>query len=142
MFKVNNGNTRTRCEIRSELTIEKPGRRQWCCSGFFSVNFEHISHLVLVFLLLTMNKELLSGFQAGTNGCIGSSSYFTAWKVPKHGVISGLYFPVFSPNTGKCGPEITLYLDTFHAVIPHKQNLQYVTSSAKIIFAIIFVFLS
>ena len=29
---------------------------------------------------------------------------------------SGLYFPVFSPNTGKYGPEKTPYLDTFHAV--------------------------
>ena len=55
----------------------------------------------------------------------------------KYGVISGQYFPVFglnteryrisphseipslsavSPNTGKYGPEITPYLDTFHAV--------------------------
>ena len=34
----------------------------------------------------------------------------------KYGVISGPYFPVFSPNTGKPGPEITPYLDTFHAV--------------------------
>ena len=40
MLKVNNRNTRTRCEI---------------CSGIFIVNFEHISHLVLVFLLLTLN---------------------------------------------------------------------------------------
>ena len=29
---------------------------------------------------------------------------------------SGQYFPVFSPNTGKYGPEKTPYLDTFHAV--------------------------
>ena len=35
----------------------------------------------------------------------------------KYGVISGPYFPVFSPNTGKGGPEITLYLDTFNAVL-------------------------
>ena len=41
---------------------------------------------------------------------------FTAWKVSKYGVISGPYFPVFSPNTGKYGPEITRYLDTFHTV--------------------------
>ena len=37
----------------------------------------------------------------------------------KYGVISGSYFPVFggfSPNTGKYGPEITPYLDTFHVV--------------------------
>ena len=32
----------------------------------------------------------------------------------KYVVISGPYFPVFSPNIGKCGPEITPYLDTFH----------------------------
>ena len=37
-------------------------------------------------------------------------------KKSNYGVISGLYFPVFSPNTGKYGPEITPYLDTFHAV--------------------------
>ena len=29
---------------------------------------------------------------------------------------SGPYFPVFSPNTGKCGPVKTPYLDTFHVV--------------------------
>ena len=40
----------------------------------------------------------------------------TAWKVSKYGVISGLYFPVFSPNTGIYGPKITSHLDTFHAV--------------------------
>ena len=46
----------------------------------------------------------------------------TAWKVSKYGVISGLYFPVFGlnmeicPNTGKYGPEVTLYLDNFHTV--------------------------
>ena len=42
---------------------------------------------------------------------------YTAWKVSKHGVISGLYFPVFSRNTGTHGPEITLYLETVHAVL-------------------------
>ena len=41
----------------------------------------------------------------------------TARKVSKYGVISGPYFPVFSPITGKCGREITPYLDTFHAVV-------------------------
>ena len=34
----------------------------------------------------------------------------------KYGVISSPYFPVFGLNTGKYGPEITAYLDTFHAV--------------------------
>ena len=35
----------------------------------------------------------------------------------KYGVISGPYFPVFSPNIGKYRPDMTPYLDTFHAVI-------------------------
>ena len=30
---------------------------------------------------------------------------------------SGRYFPVFGLITGKCGPEKTPYLDTFHAVV-------------------------
>ena len=38
MFKVNNKDTRT--------TVS---------SGIFVVNFEHISHVVLLFLLLTLN---------------------------------------------------------------------------------------
>ena len=49
LLKVNNRNTRTRCEICSKLTIKKPERR------IFIVNSEHISHLALVFLLLTLN---------------------------------------------------------------------------------------
>ena len=53
--KVNNRNTRTRCETCSKLTIKIPERRQWRRSGIFIVNFEHILHLVLVFLLLTLN---------------------------------------------------------------------------------------
>ena len=45
------------------------------------------------------------------------SSLLTAWKLSKYGVISVPYFPVFGLNTGKYGPEITPYLDTFHAVL-------------------------
>ena len=56
MFKVNNRNTRTRCEICSKLTIKVSEKRHWYRSGVFIVNFEHISQLVLVFLLLTMSK--------------------------------------------------------------------------------------
>ena len=55
MLKVNNKNFRTRCEICSKLTIKTPERRQWHGSGVFIINFEHISHLVLLFLLLFLN---------------------------------------------------------------------------------------
>ena len=34
----------------------------------------------------------------------------------KYGVISSPDFPVFKLNTRKYGPEVTPYLDTFHAV--------------------------
>ena len=39
LLKVNNRNTRARCEICSKLTIKKPERGQWHRSG---VNFENI----------------------------------------------------------------------------------------------------
>ena len=38
------------------LTIKTPERRQLRRSGVFIVNFEHISHLALVFLLLTFSR--------------------------------------------------------------------------------------
>ena len=43
------------CEICSKLTLKKPERRQWRRSGVFIVNFEHILHLVIVLLLLSLN---------------------------------------------------------------------------------------
>ena len=61
MFNVNNRNSRTRCEICSELTIKTPGRRHWRRFGDFVVNFEHILHLVLVFLLLTLSRKMPAG---------------------------------------------------------------------------------
>ena len=55
LLKVNNKNTRTRCETCSKLKIKTPERRQKCRSSVFIVDFEDISHVVLVFLLLTLN---------------------------------------------------------------------------------------
>ena len=60
-LEVNNRNIRTRCKIYLKLTIKTPKRRQWRCSGVSIVNFEHISHLVLVFLLLALNMWLSVG---------------------------------------------------------------------------------
>ena len=45
--------TLEKSEIRSEL-IKTPGRRHGHHSSVFIVNYEHISHLFLVFLLLTL----------------------------------------------------------------------------------------
>ena len=55
LLKVNNGNTRKRCEICSKLTTTTPEQRHCRRSGVFIVNFEHSLHLALVFLLLILN---------------------------------------------------------------------------------------
>ena len=101
MFKVNNKNTRTKWEICSKLTVEKPEWHQSHCFGVFIVNFEHISHLVLVFLLLT--KCWLGGLMLFRQSAIWWNQFiiiiflitFITWKVSKYGVFSGPYFPAF-----------------------------------------------
>ena len=43
MFKVNNRNTRTRCEICSKLSIKTPERHHFTpCSTVSITNFEHV----------------------------------------------------------------------------------------------------
>ena len=44
LLKVNNGNTRTMCEIYPKLTIRTPEWRQWRHSGVVIDNFEQILH--------------------------------------------------------------------------------------------------
>ena len=56
LFKINNRNTRKRCVICSNLTIKIPEQHRWRRLSIFIVNFEHISHLFVLFLLLTLNK--------------------------------------------------------------------------------------
>ena len=42
--------------LKSKFTIKTPEQCQSCHFGVFIVNFEHITHLVLVFLFLTLSK--------------------------------------------------------------------------------------
>ena len=83
LLKVNDRNTRTRCEICLKLAIKTPERRQWYRSGVFIVNFEHISHLTLVFLLLTLN---ISGWEYPFSQyqvlCIYDKSCITCMCIP------------------------------------------------------------
>ena len=60
LFKVNNGNATTTCEICSKLTIKTP---ELCLAiktlndvGVFIVNFKHILYIALVFPLLNLDK--------------------------------------------------------------------------------------
>ena len=59
MSKVNNKN-RTKREIYLTLTINDAIGAHWR-SGVFIVNFEHISQLVLLFLLLTLSRYIPAG---------------------------------------------------------------------------------
>ena len=49
--KSSNIKNRKRFEICSKLTIKTTGRRQRRCSDVITVNFEHILHLFLLFIL-------------------------------------------------------------------------------------------
>ena len=60
MFKVKNKNTRTRRKVCSKFTIKTP-KRYWRRSGIFIMNFEHLSHLALIFLLLTFSRQTPTG---------------------------------------------------------------------------------
>ena len=73
MFKVNNRNTRTRCEICSKLTIKTPERRYWHRSSVFNVKFEHCSSISIV------NFE-----QANTGWVRGSEALKTGNYLPRN----------------------------------------------------------
>ena len=45
-----------------KLTIKTRERCQWRRSGVFIVNFVHVSHLFLVFLLVSLNNQMLAWF--------------------------------------------------------------------------------
>ena len=70
LFKVDNRNTGTRCEVCSKLWIKTPEQCQCRHSGVFFLNSEHISHLVLVLLLLLWTCKYLPGcFSKSIKGC-------------------------------------------------------------------------
>ena len=56
MFQVNNRNTSAMCKTYSKLKLKTSERRHLSCSDVFIVKFEHVSHIALVFSLLTFNK--------------------------------------------------------------------------------------
>ena len=68
-----------------------------------------IGNILLIYLKICFDKALQ----------LAATVTVTAWKVPQCRVISGPHFPLFSPSTGKYGPEIASYLDTFQAVYFH-----------------------
>ena len=63
LFKVNNRNTRQMCEICSKFTIKTQERRKWHRHYIYIANVEHISYLLLVFLLFTSNKWMFAAMK-------------------------------------------------------------------------------
>ena len=61
LFQVSNTSTTWKCQICSKLTRKTPERRHWRLSGVFVVNLKHISHLFVVFVLLTLIMYLFAG---------------------------------------------------------------------------------
>ena len=58
LLTVNNKNSRKRCGTYLRLTIKTTERRQQHHPRVFIVTFEHVSHLSLVFLLLTFTQQV------------------------------------------------------------------------------------
>ena len=57
MLKSNNRNTKRKCKVSPKPTKKTQEECQWHRSSVFIVKFEHISHLFIVLLLLTLNME-------------------------------------------------------------------------------------
>ena len=55
LFKISNVNVKTMCDYL-KLTLKTTEQRHWRRSGVFNVNCEQISHIVVVFSLLILNK--------------------------------------------------------------------------------------
>ena len=60
MFRFNNKDTR-RTPLASFLCFYCQLLTNWRRSGVFIVNFEHITHIVLVFILLTFSRLMPAG---------------------------------------------------------------------------------
>ena len=74
-FKGHNRNAR-RCEKCSTLTIKTPERRHLRYSVVFIVNFEHIAHVPLVVLLLTLSINVFSGIRVFHHFKVWNSFFF------------------------------------------------------------------
>ena len=61
LSEINHVNNKSICNICSKLTIKTPEWRHWRRSGIFIVISQNVSHMVLVFPLLTLNKYMLTG---------------------------------------------------------------------------------
>ena len=115
MFKVNNRNTSTRCGTSSKLTIKTPERRHGRRPDAFIVNFEHISLLVLVFLLLTLDRQMPAGMKSQIPQIL---KYYIPWYI--------------QINLLNCQKSITLWVeDIFQAILSSSNSKSYNSRSSQ-----------
>ena len=113
MFEVNNRITRIRCKICSKLTVKTPERCQWRRSAVFIANFEHISYLFLVFLLLTLHNLMLAEME--TLHCDYFLVQSQQWK--HHNNVWNL-LKVYNKDTrGVVLESLLLTLNRFHILL-------------------------
>ena len=76
-----------------------------------------IRWLISATIFLTKTNEKLSSHYSNHLKAVDTylEQAHSAWSI-RTWSYSGPYFPAFELNTGKYGPEITLYLDTFNVV--------------------------
>ena len=113
LFKVSNRNTRKIYEICSKLTIKTPERRQRHRSSVFVVNFEYISRLFLVYLLLTLNKYVLAGM------CIEHTwIYKINWQILTTKVINTCFLNKYQKTFNPC-----FHWDSWTCIATNQQNI-------------------
>ena len=80
MFKVNNGNTKTTCEICSKLAIKTQDWHHWLRPALFIVHFQQALLIALVFPVLSLNSYfLLVAFLCFQIKTLHSSICFILW---------------------------------------------------------------
>ena len=89
----------------------------WLVNTCVSICKKESTHGLKLQFLVFLNPLILSDFCILWYVIWLSSHIYTAWKVSKYGFLSGPYFPVFSSNAAKYGPEKTPHLDIFQALI-------------------------
>ena len=83
MLKVNDKNTRTRCEICSKLTVKKLEWRQWCRFGVFTVNFWTYFTPCSTVLFLTLTSYMSAGNGMHCNSFLPKVPFWSSWKHEK-----------------------------------------------------------
>ena len=91
----------------------KVSSKDWRRSGVFIVNFEHISHLFVQFLLLTLDMWMFAGTYQSKDT---KNTHHNVFRHCYHHNHSSHCTEIFSPSNACCYIEIGfLYMKVFHS---------------------------